>query len=259
MIAYRWPDGPTTPGSTDLKLSFSTASELKAALLSCFVPSEIDFFGRPVAAVPQGRDFDLRPAWGWTKFLLRTRSDWWPALGVAIQHVVKESETYARLALDDMLADDWGELPYTLAILEFLTPLAEGKDDSLAKRIADLEVKWDKQEETGLRLGDQSAVIANEADLERLLREQPDAWRWGLHFGTQVHRWLAGALPSVCERVLGDSATDAAIDAALAALKSSQFDLWRYRALFDRLGSRAAELKRLADEQAATPVVMDLA
>jgi hypothetical protein len=46
------------------KRSFSTASELRDALLAAY--PGVEFFGAPVTGSPRGRDYDAAPAWaGW--------------------------------------------------------------------------------------------------------------------------------------------------------------------------------------------------
>jgi hypothetical protein len=102
---------------------FSTASELRDSLLASYPDAAC--FKAPV--VGRGRD-DTAPAWGWAPDLIRTRSDWWPALGIALQHAVHDGGDLARTAFATLMAD----FRDVLALLPWTEPLAEALPDVLA-------------------------------------------------------------------------------------------------------------------------------
>lgn len=233
MISYDW---------YSIKPTFGSASQLTRALLDSFVPSDIDFAGgHPVIMYPEGREWSGAPAWGWIKFLLKTRSDWWPSLGIAIQHAIGEHKL-AREALASALRETettWA----AQGILEWLVPLADGHDDDLAKVIGEIEVKWDENEEKGIVV-DGDLVVRNEADLEAYLRRSAvRAWTlklWGdilgkpwdtMYFCSYAHRWLLPVIPRVCASFgLRDDATEREIWALLDYLVQ-EHDLWRHTEL----------------------------
>jgi hypothetical protein len=94
---------------------FSTASELRDSLLASY--PDAAYFHRPV--VGRNRD-DTAPAWGWTIDLIGTRRDWWPALGIALQHAANDGGDLARTALVDLLAD----FTDSVALLPWTSPVA---------------------------------------------------------------------------------------------------------------------------------------
>lgn len=102
------PTKPVAPSGPKIRLDyalgvhpeFATASELRDALLGSY--PDAAYFEAPV--VPLHRD-DVAPAWGWVVELLRRRSDWWAAIGVALQHAVVDGGDLARTAFADLLAD----------------------------------------------------------------------------------------------------------------------------------------------------------
>lgn len=232
MISYDW---------YSIKPTFDSASTLKSALLASFVQADIDYGGsgkRPIIMYPDGREWSAAPAWGWTKFLLQTRSDWWPSLGIAIQHAVKENDAYGRLALNDILREGEFDWP-ALGILEWIVPLAEGHDDDLAKRIAELEVSWDKREEEGIASDEEGKKVNTEADVDPQLRLSAlrgwtfelwgdilgTPWDW-LYFYSYVHRWLLPAAPKACA-AFASQATERETWALIDYLLQSR-DAWRH-------------------------------
>lgn len=96
--------------------AFATASELRDCLLASY--PDAAYFGGPV--VGKNRD-DTAPAWGWAAELIGMRSDWWPALGIALQHAVKDGGDLARVAFATLLAnyrDTFALLPWTAPIAQ---------------------------------------------------------------------------------------------------------------------------------------------
>jgi len=102
---------------------FSTAAELRGALLASY-PDAAHFNG-PVVGI--NRD-DTAPAWGWAIQLIARRSDWWPALGIALQHAVNDGGDLARTAFATLMAD----FRDVLALLPWTEPLADAFPDARA-------------------------------------------------------------------------------------------------------------------------------
>jgi hypothetical protein len=102
---------------------FSTAAELRDSLLASY--PDAAHFGGPVVGV--NRD-DTLPAWGWTIRLIAQRSDWWPALGIALQHAVNDGGDLARTAFATLMADKRD----MLALLSWTEPLVEAFPDTVA-------------------------------------------------------------------------------------------------------------------------------
>ena len=90
------PPPPAGPLNAPL---FHTASGLRDALLRSY-PDAVNVKA-PVVMFIDGREWDAYPGWRWIGELLRKRSDWWPALGIAIQHAVTDGDDFARMALAD--------------------------------------------------------------------------------------------------------------------------------------------------------------
>jgi hypothetical protein len=105
-------------GLGGLRFSFASASELRDALLASF--ADADFAGGPLIVINTIAG-DLRPAWSWVIDLLRRRTDWWLALGVALQHATLAGGEIARVALADLMAN----FTDSVALLEWTAPLAE--------------------------------------------------------------------------------------------------------------------------------------
>jgi hypothetical protein len=103
---------------------FSTASTLRDSLLASY-PDGVHA-GRAVVRV--GRD-DSLPAWGWVVELIRRRSDWLPALGIALQHAARDGGEIARTGLVDLLAD----FRDSIVLLPWTTPLAREWPDVAAR------------------------------------------------------------------------------------------------------------------------------
>lgn len=102
---------------------FTTATGLRDALLASW--PDAGYFNAPV--VGKGRD-DTMPAWGWAIELIHRRTDWWPALGIALQHAVKDGGAYAQRAFATLLAD----YRDSLALLPWTEPLAAEFPDATA-------------------------------------------------------------------------------------------------------------------------------
>ncbi len=100
---------------------FATASELRDNLLASYPAAS--YFRAPVVEV-DGPD-DLVSAWGWVIKLIRMRTDWWPSIGVALQHAVTDGDDLARTAFADLLAD----YRDSLVLMPWTTPLAATMPD----------------------------------------------------------------------------------------------------------------------------------
>lgn len=225
------------------------ASELTGSLLQSIASAPLDQRGRPFIPVPDGREWSGVILFGGLKDALRLRSDYAEIIGVALQYVVKERGDVARLALDDLLNED----PYVvLALLEWLTPLAVGKTDDLAKRIAELQVRWDEAEETGIAIRwhdpktTATCTVSSEAELEHALRMtaqhgwvcaistnfvEPGPWSW-LRIHAHAHRWLPAATSRVIAKIAQDPKSTKREMHAMLDYFQDRFDLWRHRDLF---------------------------
>lgn len=79
--------------------AFATASELRDSLLASYPDAKET--GLPL--VRQNGDIPA-PAWGWVRELLRKRTDWQPALGIALQHAATDGGEIAQTAFVELLA-----------------------------------------------------------------------------------------------------------------------------------------------------------
>lgn len=99
-------------------VSVATASELRDALLNSY--PDADHFRRAVVEIGYMGPYETVPAWGWIIDLIRTRSDWWPVIGIALQHAVKDGGEFAPTALVDLV----GNFRESIALLPWTEPLA---------------------------------------------------------------------------------------------------------------------------------------
>ncbi len=201
---------------------FATASELKDNLLASY--PDADFFRAPV--VDKGGD-NVAPAWGWVIELIRMRSDWWPAIGVALQHAVANGGELARTAFADLLA----EYRDSLVLLPWTAEMAASMPDVRARGtgtgwgapdlrletivrdqqtyVAHLETTSSEVSLLGYGKGGKliEAPLTNEADLRALLEQTaqggqfPDGdkgpWSWlGFELRTRPD-WLRNAFSRV--------------------------------------------------------------
>lgn len=222
--------------------SFATTAGLRDALLASY--PGVEFFGSPIAALARGRDFDTGPAWGWLGALLRTRTDWWEAAGVGLQHAVHDGGELARIALADLLET----CPESVVLVEWTGPIAKRwpdartsgakglawRDERLDAIVARQRAQWSEMEAAKLAIpgpdgDDPIDGVTTAADLEALLarrakagRDQPWSWlRWQLF----VHPWLRTTTPAVWAKLAGGS--DVELRAMLDWL-AEEHDLWRY-------------------------------
>lgn len=238
-----------------LTFEFATASELRDALLASFADAE--YAGGPFVMV--NRD-DTAPAWSWVIELVRKRSDWWPALGVALQHASNGGGDMARRALADLLA----KYHETLVLLEWTRPLALRWPDATAdsswttwgrpdfrldrivadqvsawsRRIADAhgEVFLDGCGSNGSAI---TGALTDSASLQTLLAKSakaggfPDGkkgpWTW-LVDEVLFRPWLPTLVPGVVASFA--SGTDREVRAMLDWF-SDEWELWRFVDLFD--------------------------
>jgi hypothetical protein len=94
---------------------FSTVSELRDALLASYPDAAV--FGKPI--IGWHRD-ESAPAWGWVNDLILMRSDWWPSIGIALQHATTNGGEFARIALAELC----GHYKQSIALLPWTAPLA---------------------------------------------------------------------------------------------------------------------------------------
>jgi hypothetical protein len=100
----------------NVKPAFSTVSELRDSLLASYP----DAAHTGVPLVRKNRD-DAAPAWGWARDLLLMRSDWWPALGIALQHAATDGGELAQTALVELL----GHYMESVTLLPWTAPMGE--------------------------------------------------------------------------------------------------------------------------------------
>jgi hypothetical protein len=228
---------------------FATAAELRDSLLASY--PDAAHFGGPV--VGRNRD-DTAPAWGWAIDLIRTRRDWWPALGIALQHAANDGGELARTALATLA----GSFRDSLAVLPWTAPTAAAWPDARAPgsatgwgapdfrlqtivrdQASDLAVIKSGAGEAWLDAygpggAEITAPFTCEADLAALLRDTahagqfPDGsngpWSW-LGFALIVgEAWLAPAFVHVASTIDG---TDLPIVLALLDHLFEQRDLWQ--------------------------------
>ena len=107
-----------------VNLAFSTAAELRDSLLGSYPDAE--YYGGPF--IGRGRD-DTTHAWEWVVDFIKMRSDWHPALGIALQHAARDGGDLARRALVNLLID----YRETIVLLPWSTPIATEWPDVRAK------------------------------------------------------------------------------------------------------------------------------
>ncbi len=107
--------------------AFATAAELRDSLLASYP----DAAATGVPLVRKNRE-DSAPAWGWVKDLLLTRSDWRPALGIALQHAATDGGPLAQTALVELLA----HVTESVALLAWAAPMAERWPDQRTVNVA---------------------------------------------------------------------------------------------------------------------------
>lgn len=238
-----------------LSFSFSTASELRDALLASF--PDADYAGGPFVMVNQD---EAAPAWGWVTDLIHQRTDWREALGIALQHAAHDGGDLARTALADLTAN----FKESIVLLEWTSPLAQRWPDVKATRcatgwggnvinprLADV-VAEQKAQWTSVANSDQAFLdgfgpksapvvgkIVDAPSLQSLLAQTAKAGRfpdgkgpWSWLANELLYRtWLPPALePSMTAVVNGGGTTEVC---ALLDWMSEQCDLWRFVRLLD--------------------------
>jgi hypothetical protein len=222
--------------------AFSTAAELRDALLASYPGAA--YLGAPIVLV--NRD-DPAPAWGWVRELLRTRTDWWPALGIALQHAAQDGGDNARIALADLLEG----FQEAVVLLEWTEGIAKQWPDAkagitgtslgrpdyrLETIVAGQRKLWNGQQGAevsieGLGPGNTylTVDVKTAADLEALLATSAKAggdapWSW-LFSELLFHHRMQPWVPAACAKFAAGS--DAEVRAMLDWF-SEQHDLWRY-------------------------------
>lgn len=242
--------------ASNIQPAFSTVSELRDSLLASY--PDAARLGGPFV----GRDNDDRdPAWYWAIDLVRMRSDWWPALGIALQHAATHGGELARTALVELLA----HFNASIAVLPWTAPMATRWGDRRAVNSAatgwgapdfrlDAVVRDQQKYVAAVRSGksevfldghgvDGEAVIGpltNEAELRALLAETARAgrfpegtkgpWSW-LAFELLIgDDWMRPALVRIASTL--EAPADPMIFALLDWFSEEQ-DLWRFIEVLD--------------------------
>jgi hypothetical protein len=218
----------------DIK-EFSTIAELRDVLLASYPGAA--YLGAPIVLI--NRD-DPVPAWGWLVKLLRTRTDWWPAAGIALQHAARDGGDLARIALADFLAS----YRESVVLLEWTEPVATMWPDVPAGQSADPDQRlgtivarqrtlWDVRQDSVIHAATKAA-----ADLEAELASDAKAgrpsggvgpWSWlviELLFHPEKQPWI----PAACAKLA--AGTDAEVRAVLAWFVE-EHDLWRHLNLLE--------------------------
>jgi hypothetical protein len=234
--------------------SFSSVAELRDALLASY--PGVGFLGRPIVLI--NRD-EPAPAWGWLVDLLRTRTDWWPAVGVALQHAANDGGDHARIALADFLdtyLDSIVLLDWTAPIAAHWPDVVAGlsgsnfgqPDHKLATIIAGQQQLVAGQRDAAVELegltadgGYAAFEVKTEAELAALLARAAAAgvvdgnppWAWlvgELEFHPELRPWLPAVLTGLAGA--GEGGRDLEV-AAMLDWFSEQHDLWRHLDLLD--------------------------
>ena len=238
-----------------IELAFSTTTELQNSLLASY--PDATYYGRPI--VDRDHD-DTAPAWEWVVDFIKMRSDWRPALGIALQHAARDGGELARTALVDLLID----FRETIVLLPWTTPLAEQWPDVRAKGTGtgwgmpdfrlDQVVRDQARSLTELTTGKAFVFLSgygkggtslrgpftNEADLKALLEETArngqfpggdhGPWSW-LAFELLIGAdWVGPALTHI---ILTLDTSKQPLLLALLDWFSEEQDLWRYRELME--------------------------
>lgn len=236
----------------DVRRSFSSTSALRNELLASYPGAS--HLGAPIVLIDGDRP---APAWGWLLPLLRTRSDWWPAIGVAIQHAADEGGDLARIALADLLESHQEAvvlLPWTEAIAERWPTSKSGlvattlgwPEFTLASIVRGERKLWNEVsladvavEGLGPDGGWLSTAVRSAEELTALLARaaaagttgsDDGAWGWLLSTLLFHHELRAWMVPAAEE--LG-SGSDLEV-AALLDWFSREHDLWRHLSLVER-------------------------
>jgi hypothetical protein len=240
--------------AANVEPAFATASELRDALLASY-PDAASFHAPLVA---KGRD-DTAPAWGWIERLLKTRTDWWPALGIALQHAARDGGADARIALADALEAS----PATIPLLPWTEPTARRFPDATAStratgfgqpdgRLATIvegqRALWNTQQGDEISAanigpdggwltvevtapGELAAMLATAARGPTADADGP--WSWLVPHLIFHPRW-GPWMPDLCATFLAADAADVDVRAALDWYDEAH-DLWRHVGLLEGL------------------------
>lgn len=235
--------------------AFSTAAGLRDALLASY--PDAAQFGGPI--VGRNRE-DTAPAWGWAAELIAQRSDWWPALGIALQHAAKDGGELAQIALATLLAD----YRDSFALLPWMAPLAEAEtfhvrapgsatgwgmpDCTIPAIVHDqqtsfAEIHGAKEQflyQYGKNATNLKGPFTKEADLRALLEKSARAgqfpygtrgpWSWVGPTLIVGEPWLRPALVHAISTIDAD---DEVLVLALLDWLSEERDLWQFVPLLD--------------------------
>ena len=234
--------------------SFATASELRDSLLASYP----DAAETGVPLVRKNRD-DAAPAWGWVREFLLKRSDWWQALGIALQHAATDGGEIAQTALVELLA----HYLESVALLPWTAPMAEVWPDRRSVNAAatgwgapdnrlDAMIRDQKKLMADVRAGNGEAFLdgygvggkpiigplTNEAELRKLLVESARAgqspggntgpWSWVAETMLFGDEWLRPAFARIVSTIDHD---DKAMVFALLDWFVEEQDLWRFAQL----------------------------
>jgi hypothetical protein len=235
--------------------AFATASELRDSLLGSYPEGKET--GLPLVRVNRE---DTLPAWGWVKDLVVRRSDWWPALGIALQHAATDGGEIAKVALAELLA----HVKESFVLLRWTAPMAElwpdrraihaagtgwgGPDRRLDALVRDQKkfVKEVGASKTAFLSGygvggaPIKGPLTNEAELLALLRESARAgrspggatgpWSWVTSRVLISDPWVRQSFERIVNTIDHD---DEAMVFAMLDWFFEEQDLWRFLPLLD--------------------------
>ncbi|MBA2321329.1 MAG: hypothetical protein H0V89_09250 [Deltaproteobacteria bacterium] len=237
--------------------AFSTASELRDNLLASY-PDAAHFRG---PLVGRNRE-DTAPAWGWVRDFLLMRSDWRPALGIALQHAATNGGELAQTALVELLA----HFKESFALLPWTAPMAELWPDRRTVSVAatgwggpdyrlDAVIRDQKKHVVDVGAGKARAFLSgygvdgkpidgpltNEVELRALLGASARAgqspggdkgpWSWLAIKFLFGDAWLRPAFVRIVETIDG---TDQAMTFALLDWFFEESDLWQFSKLLEK-------------------------
>jgi hypothetical protein len=239
-------------------MTSATTTQLRDALLSSY--PDAAYFGAPV--IGSNRD-ETKAAWTWLLGVLRRRSDWWPAVGIAVQHAVTDGGDLSRGALADFLES----YQHSIVLLDWTEPLGKLWPDATAThrgtgfgepdyRLATIVAAQRKlvdlcDNETQIAVegigpdgGWLVADLRTQSELEALLATSAKVGKHGDR-GEGPWHWLLSKLifrPSLEPLVVGAcehfaNGTDAEVRAMLDWF-FAEHDLWRYRSLIESWNQR---------------------
>jgi len=244
-----------------LSFAFAGTAELRDQLLASFVDAEA-FGGQPVIGRAGG---EPAIAWAWFGELVRARSDWREAAGIALQHAVADGPELARTAFADLMANDRG----MIALLPWTEPLVQAWPTARATRATTgwgkaqtpplAAVLADQQAFAQLADGPEASAILSDwhgafqprivplPDVDALValltetaedgRDNGSEWGsgpWGwLYDQVALRPWVRDAAPAAMTRAIGGAREPERVARAALDWFAAEWDLWRFQDLLD--------------------------